>query len=464
MNVENKLAKVLGKGGDTLVVKAADRDIVLNEISAQMARYEKMDPLMYADLKALRQDVKDVFNKGLSPGDEIMDQLWFLSPATKDLVEKMTRQYDRIVTPNDFQQIAMIMSEHLGNQVPILKDFTKFFGRLAQDYLLTAKPSNAAMDWKEVGKLAIRGSSKKGYTLPDWASIALGLPSGVPVSEQVLKKYSFWRPDSLAYEAVNGISAPERRSIGKKLFSLKLVIPDLSLENTVKGVFLKEQKVIDAKLLYSSDLPKAWTNLPWVNFDGKTVEQNFTQVFEERLRYKNKDGQWVTNILQIPQKTDPSWVDEAMNAEGKINDIADVNKARTAFAVNGNHSNDATLVKQFHIWGSKSGVPTSTIHDAFFTNAADMLEARAALRQIYANAMDKNVIKLTLDEMLARGLPREVYQRYLDEAIDIGLIPVVGRSRVGGRLLTDTDILLRKDVLSDIPKGFKQDFGFYGVG
>lgn len=121
-------------------------------------------------------------------------------------------------------------------------------------------------------------------------------------------------------------------------------------------------------------------------------------------------------------------------------------------------------MKQFHLWGSKNGVPTSTIHDAFFTNAADMLKARTALRNIYANAVDKNVIKATLDEMRARGLPKEVYDRYLNEAIDIGLIPVVGRSRISGRLITDSDILLRQDVLEEIPKGFESNHGWYGVG
>lgn len=129
-----------------------------------------------------------------------------------------------------------------------------------------------------------------------------------------------------------------------------------------------------------------------------------------------------------------------------------------------NHSNDATLVKQFHLWGLKNGVPTSTVHDAFFTNTTDMLKARAALRQIYSNALNANTIKDTLDEMYARGLPYEIYKKYLNEAIDIGLIPVVGRSRVGGKLLTDTDILLQKDILQKVPDSYKQDYGFYGIG
>jgi thioesterase domain-containing protein len=211
-------------------------------------------------------------------------------------------------------------------------------------------------------------------------------------------------------------------------------------------------------------MPKSWTNVPWVNFDGKTIEQNFTQSFEERLRYQDKDGNWITNILQIPQKTDASWWEEIINKSGKINDIADATKARTAFAVNGNHSNDAVIVKKFHLWGRENNVQTSTVHDAFFANAADMLKARSALRQIYSNVLDKNVIKMTLDEMHARGLPLDLYEKYLNEAIDTGLIPVVGRSMINGRYLKDTDILKSDDILKEIPKDFLDDFGWYGVG
>lgn len=109
-------------------------------------------------------------------------------------------------------------------------------------------------------------------------------------------------------------------------------------------------------------------------------------------------------------------------------------------------------------------MPTSTIHDAFFANAADMLKARNALRQIYANALERNVIKSTLDEMRARGLPKNLYDKYLNEAIELGLIPVVGRSKIGGRLLRDTDILTTKDILKEVPQNFDNDYGWYGVG
>ena len=126
--------------------------------------------------------------------------------------------------------------------------------------------------------------------------------------------------------------------------------------------------------------------------------------------------------------------------------------------------NDAVIVKKFHLWGKKNNVPTSTIHDAFFANAAVMTEAREGLREIYAEVLKDNVIEMTLKEMLKRGLPKEVYKKFREEAIDTGLIPVAGRSRVGGKLLTDDDILKALDILEKIPEGFTKDRAWYGVG
>ena len=401
LNVEGKLAKVLAKEDGVMVVKAADRDIVLNEISARMARYETLDPELYKELKALRVDVKEIFNKGLNPGDDILEQLYFLEPKTKDLVEKMTRSYEKIVTPEDFSDIAKIMSGHLAEQVPILKDFTKFFGRLAEDFLTNAKPSNSKTTLSEYMRKQI-----------------IGIRSQKPPS--ILDRIPGYHPNSTLAQLKYGIA---------------------------------ENKP-----------PKKWTTVPWVNFDKKVIEQNFTQTFEERLRYQDKDGKWITNIIQVNQKTDPTFWDELLNRPDTLNAIADASKARTAFAVNGNHSNDATLVKNFHLWGKSANVQTSTIHDAFFTNAADMLEARGALRLAYAKTLENNVIIMTLDEMLSRGLPKEIYNKYMNEAIDIGLIPIAGRSVVGGKLLTEKDILTSKDVLREVPKGFLEDLAFYGVG
>lgn len=309
MNVEGKLAKVLGKDESRLVVKAAERDAVLNEISARMAKYEKFDMDTYNELKALRQDVKDIFNKGLTPGDDIMEQLYFLDPKTRDLVEKMTRTYGDIVTPDDFKLIAEIMSENLRTQVPILKDFTKFFGRLAEDFVTHAKPSESAFDWKAIAKQAIFGKRNMGQRLNPRLSEALGINPNETISEKLLKKFNWWKPNSTFSDIAYGVQSPEFRSTGTKVLGAEVLIPN--------------------------KLPKTWTQIPWVNFDGKIVEQKFTQTFEERLRYKDKDGNWITNIIQVKQKTDPTWWEEFMNEGNKINDIVDAQKARTAFAVNG---------------------------------------------------------------------------------------------------------------------------------
>jgi SPP1 gp7 family putative phage head morphogenesis protein len=461
LNVEGKLSKILGKDTNTLVVKAADRDTVLEQISARMARYEKFDPETTEELRALRNNVKDIFNKGLDPGDDILEQLYFLDSKTRDLVTKMSSSYERVVTPDDFKAIAKIMSAQLAEQVPILKDFTKFFGRLAEDYLVNAKPSNSDFDWKSVLKTAVFGSKKKGYVLPDALSTALGIKPGKAVSQEFLEKFGSWVPNGTLKDIIYGVDAPEARRTGGKYFKTEVIVPTIDLKNAALG---KDVKLSGIELFYANKLPKSWTNVPWVNFDGKIIEQNFTQAFEEKLRYQDKDGNWFTSILQVSQKTEASWWDQVINKSGKINDIADATRARTAFAVNGNHSNDAVIVKKFHLWGADNNIQTSTIHDAFFANAADMLKARKALRKIYAETLKNNVIRMTLEEMRARGLPDDLYKKYLDEAIESGLIPVVGRSRINGRLMTEKDILSVSDILQEIPEGFKKDYGWYGVG
>ena len=452
LNVEGKLSKVLDKQGNTLVVKASDRDKVLNEISARAARYERFDPETAEQLKQLRANVRDIFNKGQDPGDDIMEALYFLDPETRQLVEKMSHQYDRVVTPSDFAAIARLMSEQLSEQVPILKDFTKFFGRLAEDFLVNSKPSEAALDWKSIGRTAALRPYQRGYVLPDRISEILGLKAGEAVTEKFLKRFNGWKPDGSLADIIYGVKGPDDRRTGFKVLKIE---PVDKIEIS-KGI----------EIFYANKLPKSWTNVPWVNFDGKIIEQNFTQTFEERLSYKDRDGNWVNNILQIPQKTEATWWEQFVNADGKINDIADAGKARTAFAVNGNHSNDATLVKNFHLWGKQNGIATSTIHDAFFANAADMLNARDGIRKLYAKTLDANPVLATLNEMKARGLPKELYDQYLQEAIDKGLIPVEGVSIVGGKRLKKSDILTKEDILSTIPDPtkFENDWGFYGIG
>ena len=449
LNVEGKLGKILGKQAGTLVVKASERDAILSEISAQAARYTYSAPDVEEQLKILRSNVRDIFNKGEQPGQEIMDQLHFLDTNTRAVLEKMSRNYDRVVTPADFQAIATIMSDHLEQKVPILKDFTRFFGRLAEDFMLNAKPSDAAWDWTSIMKIAVRGGPDGTYKLPRAFCELIGIKPGQSLSETMLKRLAFYNPLSNLADAIYGVDAPDNRKTGKKI--LKLEIAQLI-------------KLTEFEVLFANKLPKRWTNVPWVNFDGSTIEQTFTQTFEERLVYRDKDGNPVNNIVQVKQKTEATWWEEIINKDGKINDIGDVTKARTAFAVNGNHSNDATIVKNFHLWGKQNGIATSTIHDAFFANAADMLKGRDALRGIYAKTLDSNSIMKTLDEMRARGLPEELYNSYRNEAIEKGLVPVVGKSRIGGKLVTEADVLTKEDILAPVDSGFKNDRGWYGVG
>jgi len=449
LNVEGKLSKILEKDTNVLVVKASERDAVLNEISARMARYEKFDPETYAELKTLRENVKEIFNKGLDPGDDILDQLYFLDPKTLDLVEKMSTAYSKVVTPEDFKAIASIMSEHLAEKTPILKDFTKFFGRLAEDYLANAKPSKSDFDWKTISKTTLLGSKKKGYILPNRVSEILGLKAGEPVSEKTLKRFGFWKPDGTLSEIIYGVKPSGDRRTGAKYFKVEIA---------------QVQNLFEFELFYANKLPKSWTNVPWVNFDGKVLEQNFTQHFEERLLYRDPSGNWTINILQVPQKTDATWWEQVINKSGKINDIADTTKARTAYAVNGNHSNDATIVKNFHLWGKKNEIQTATIHDAFFTNISDMSSGRTALKEIYAKSLKANVIEAVLDEMLARGFPKKLYDQYLEEAIEKGLIPIPGQSKIGGKTMTEVDILKVEDILQEIKEDVGSDYGWYGVG
>jgi len=226
---------------------------------------------------------------------------------------------------------------------------------------------------------------------------------------------------------------------------------------------LQLKKLFSVKVFKSGTLPKAWTNVPNVNFDGKKIEQHYTQTFEERLAYKEGD-QWSTNIVQIDQKTDPTPWEAIINKDGKINDIADITAARTAFGVNSNHSNDAVMIKRFHLWGKKHKIATSGVHDAFVVHAAQMVEAKDGLREIYADLINNNVIRNTLKGMRARGLPKEVYDRYLKEAIDTGLIPIPGVSRIDGKLMVIDDILTREHIQEEVPKGFFDDKAWYGMG
>lgn len=107
--------------------------------------------------------------------------------------------------------------------------------------------------------------------------------------------------------------------------------------------------------------------------------------------------------------------------------------------------NDASIVRMLHLWGRKAGVATSTIHDAVFTNVAELDKTTDALRQIYARAATFPQILETLKAMREDGLSEASYRKFLAEARAIGLI---------GNPLTS------EELLAPIPR----NLGYYGWG
>jgi len=176
-------------------------------------------------------------------------------------------------------------------------------------------------------------------------------------------------------------------------------------------------------------------DIPWVTFDGKIMTQRYRPKIQERIEFRDPvTGRKVMNIF------------ESSAQDGKLLGKGSTTRAAIGLGVNGNHSNDAVIVRQFHLWGRKNNVATGTIHDAFFTNIAEADRARTALRTIYADALEGDTIRRTLLEMRRNGLSRATYHELLDEAKRQGLID-------------PPNAITRADILAD-PEGTY----FYGIG
>jgi SPP1 gp7 family putative phage head morphogenesis protein len=190
----------------------------------------------------------------------------------------------------------------------------------------------------------------------------------------------------------------------------------------------------DAAQAYILDTQKV--DIPWVTMDGKTLYQRYRPKVQHRVDFTDPvTGRRVSNIYE-DTVTDGSFL-------GKSSII----EARSGLGVNGNHMNDATLVRKFHLWGRKNKVPTGTVHDAFFTNIGDSVKAKFAMRDIYADAAESETMKKTLDAMLKEGMSKQTYDRLLKRGIDEGLI-------------NPADPLTGKDIRAPLLPG--QDW--YGVG
>ena len=316
--IEGKLAKVLGKQGYTIVSSPDLRQFNKQlDIAIKRADMDNAKQVV-ASLKELKTEVNYAINNNAPVGNRLLAMAQDMHPDSAEFVRKLTNVKGGLIGPNQFKEVAEIMSGHLKDIAPVTEKFVTF--------------------WKDVAKF-----------------------------------------------------------------------------------YITESKEVD---------------IPWVTMDGKVLFQRYRPVVQERIEFIDPvTGRKVSNIYE-DTVTDSKFI-------GKQSIIG----ARSGLGVNGNHMNDATIVRWFHLWGKKNGVQTSTIHDGFFTNLADSTRAKFKLREIYAQAIDGDTLLNTLKEMRKRGLSQESYLALLQRAIEDGL-------------LNPKNGITAKDILADIPPGWD----FYGIG
>lgn len=239
---------------------------------------------------------------------------------------------------------------------------------------------------------------------------------------------------------------PDTAEFVKKLMDRRkgLVGPkDFERVSEIMAKNLNERAPVTGKFIqFWKKVAKAYVNdsqsvdIPWVTFDGKTMTQRYRPKLQQRIDFVDPvSGRKIANIYQ------------AEADDGKLLGKGSVADASIGLGVNGNHSNDAVIVRRFHLWGRKEGISTGTIHDAFFTNVAEADRAVYKLREIYADAMESETIKDTLKAMYKKGMSRKNYLALLQEARDSGLIDV-------------KDPVTRAEILAAIPEGQT----YYGIG
>jgi hypothetical protein len=177
-------------------------------------------------------------------------------------------------------------------------------------------------------------------------------------------------------------------------------------------------------------------DVPWVTFDGKTLYQRYRPKIQTSIEFFDKEANRMVRNIYEDRAEDASLL-------GK----SSLMRAGIGMGVNGNHMNDAAIVRRYHLWGRKNGVETATIHDAFFTNIGQAAKSKVALREIYADALEGDTIEKTLLALREEGLSRATYNSLRQKAIQDGLI-------------NPRNKITRKDILAPIPKGMD----WYGIG
>jgi SPP1 gp7 family putative phage head morphogenesis protein len=149
--------------------------------------------------------------------------------------------------------------------------------------------------------------------------------------------------------------------------------------------------------------------IPWVTFDGKKLYQDYRPKIQQEIRfYDPQSKRYIRNIYQMSAE------DGKLLGKGQVGDV------RLGLGVNGTHADDASVVRQLHLWGRRVGVPTSTIHDAAALNINEIDPLLAEVRDIYKRFAQYPKVKKTLDALREEGLPDELYFKYLKEAEDLG--------------------------------------------
>lgn len=252
-----------------------------------------------------------------------------------------------------------------------------------------------------------------------------------PISRQLLTQARDIHPD--AEDFVRKLTNARLGIVGPKDFEeiSRIMSKNLSKRAPVTDEFINFWK--QAARTYVRETEKV--DIPWVTFDGKVMKQRYRGKNQARIEFTDPvTGRKIANIY------------EGTVEDGKLRGKHAFADAGIGLGVNGNHSNDAVIVRRFHLWGRDNGIDTGTIHDAFFTNIADAQKAKNALRSIYADALEGDTIRKTLAAWRKEGLPYSAYKKLLDDATRRGLIDPPNK-------------LTREDILRD-----REGYEFYGIG
>lgn len=170
----------------------------------------------------------------------------------------------------------------------------------------------------------------------------------IPLGNDLIKAASDVHPD--VAEFVSKLTNVRSGLIGPKEFKQvsEIMSKHLADRAPVTGKFVQFWKVAAKSFINETEK----VDVPWVTFDGKVLYQRYRPKVQTAINFIDPEtGRRVKNIYQ-DSVTDG-------NLKGKSSLI----RASIGLGVNGNHMNDASIVRRFHLWGRKNNVATATIHD-----------------------------------------------------------------------------------------------------